>query len=424
MKKKEKKSKFNIVLIVIDVFALICFFIAYGPFSFFRDFLVTTAMTTMTHKYFAYVLYSEDMVEKILENNRVIETEDPTDTSKINIQPIVDNGTYESIYEEQVLKKDEGNDLYKIVNISGDGWKGRMIVVYDPSKIELVFSKKYGKGGEYLSTMAKNNDALVAMNASGVNSKPGQNYVTGHTILNGKVYKTGRNINKGGGLIGFTKDNVLMLTKKSASEAVKDGMDRAVEFGPFLVVNGKMSNFKGNGGWGVANRTAIGQRQDGIVLMMVIDGRTSSSIGISMKDLAELFVKYKAYNAANLDGGGSSALYAKMDPTDKTGKLLNTPKGYNYSGERFLPNAWMIRSTALDSDNMTTTNNTTAKNTTTTNATTTTGKTTTTTKKTTTKAKKASTTKKVTTSTTKKATTTTTTTTTTKTTTQKASTEE
>lgn len=424
MKKKEKKSKFNIVLIVIDVFALICFFIAYGPFSFFRDFLVTTAMTTMTHKYFAYVLYSEDMVEKILENNRVIETEDPTDTSKINIQPIVDNGTYESIYEEQVLKKDEGNDLYKIVNISGDGWKGKMIVVYDPSKIELVFSKKYGKGGEYLSTMAKNNDALVAMNASGVNSKPGQNYVTGHTILNGKVYKTGRNINKGGGLIGFTKDNVLMLTKKSASEAVKDGMDRAVEFGPFLVVNGKMSNFKGNGGWGVANRTAIGQRQDGIVLMMVIDGRTSSSIGISMKDLAELFVKYKAYNAANLDGGGSSALYAKMDPTDKTGKLLNTPKGYNYSGERFLPNAWMIRSTALDSDNTTTTNNKTANNKTTTNATTTTGKTTTTTKKTTTKAKKASTTKKVTTSTTKKATTTTTTTTTTKTTTQKASTEE
>ncbi len=427
--KKEKKSKFNIVLIVIDVFALICFFIAYGPFSFFRDFLVTTAMTTMTHKYFAYVLYSEDMVEKILENNRVIETEDPTDTSKINIQPIVDNGTYESIYEEQVLKKDEGNDLYKIVNISGDGWKGKMIVVYDPSKIELVFSKKYGKGGEYLSTMAKNNDALVAMNASGVNSKPGQNYVTGHTILNGKVYKTGRNINKGGGLIGFTKDNVLMLTKKSASEAVKDGMDRAVEFGPFLVVNGKMSNFKGNGGWGVANRTAIGQRQDGIVLMMVIDGRTSSSIGISMKDLAELFVKYKAYNAANLDGGGSSALYAKMDPTDKTGKLLNTPKGYNYSGERFLPNAWMIRSTALDSDNTTTTNNKTAKNTTTTNATTTTDKTTTTTKKTTTKTKKASTTKKVTTSTTKKATTTTTTTTTTKTTTtktttQKASTEE
>ena len=110
MKKKQKKSKFSIALIVIDIFVLVCFFVAYGPFSFFRDFLVTTAMTTMTHKYFAYVLYSESMVEEILDNNKVIETEDPTDTSKINIQPIVDTGTYESIYEEQVLKKDEGND--------------------------------------------------------------------------------------------------------------------------------------------------------------------------------------------------------------------------------------------------------------------------------------------------------------------------
>ena len=347
MKKKQKKSKFSIFLITVDIFVLICFFVAYGPFSFFRDFIVTTAMTTMTHKYFAYVLYSESMVEEILDNNKVIETEDPTDTSKINIKPIVDTGTYESIYEEQVLKKDDGNDLYKVVDISGSGWKGYMVVVYDPSRIELVFSKKYGKGGEYLSTMAKNNNAYVAMNASGVNSVPRQNYVTGQTILNGKVYKSGRHINKGGGLVGFTKDNVLMLTKKTASEAVKDGMDRAVEFGPFLVVNGKMSDFKGNGGWGIANRTAIGQRQDGIVLFIVIDGRTSSSVGISMKNLAELFVKYKAYNASNLDGGGSSALYAKRNITDKTGKLLNTPKGYNYSGERFLPTNQSQESTCL-----------------------------------------------------------------------------
>lgn len=403
MKKKQKKSKFSIFLITVDIFVLICFFVAYGPFSFFRDFIVTTAMTTMTHKYFAYVLYSESMVEEILDNNKVIETEDPTDTSKINIKPIVDTGTYESIYEEQVLKKDDGNDLYKVVDISGSGWKGYMVVVYDPSRIELVFSKKYGKGGEYLSTMAKNNNAYVAMNASGVNSVPRQNYVTGQTILNGKVYKSGRHINKGGGLVGFTKDNVLMLTKKTASEAVKDGMDRAVEFGPFLVVNGKMSDFKGNGGWGIANRTAIGQRQDGIVLFIVIDGRTSSSVGISMKNLAELFVKYKAYNASNLDGGGSSALYAKRNITDKTGKLLNTPKGYNYSGERFLPNAWMVRdliddnkksdvtTTTKKSDNVTTTKASTTKKTTkvsTTKKTTTTKKVTTTsiTKTTTTKA--------------------------------------
>lgn len=58
--KSSKNSKFSIALIIVDVIVLICFFLAYGPFSFFRDYLVTTAMTTMNHKYFAYVLYSEE----------------------------------------------------------------------------------------------------------------------------------------------------------------------------------------------------------------------------------------------------------------------------------------------------------------------------------------------------------------------------
>ncbi|MBQ6284810.1 MAG: phosphodiester glycosidase family protein [Bacilli bacterium] len=337
--KKEKKSKFSIFLIIVDILAIVCFFVAYGPFSFFRDWFVTTSMTTMTHRYFAYVLYNQEMIDEVLDNNKIIESEDPTDTSKISFNANVDTGTYESIYEEQVLKRDEGNDIYKVVDIKGNSWNGKMVVIYDPSKLKLVFSKKYGGSGEYLSSMAKNNNALVAMNASGVYHPNGQNRVTGTAILNGKVYATGKKINKGGGLIGFTKDNILMLTKKSAKEAITDGMDRAVEFGPFLIVNGKMASFKGNGGWGIANRSAIGQRQDGIVLLMAINGRSSKSVGISMKELAEVFQKYKAYNAANLDGGGSSALYAVVDGK---GGLINNPVGYGYSGERYLPNAWMV----------------------------------------------------------------------------------
>ena len=131
--KSSKNSKFSIALIIVDVIVLICFFLAYGPFSFFRDYLVTTAMTTMNHKYFAYVLYSEEMVEKILANNKIIESDSPTDISKINTKPVLDTGTYESIYEEQVLKRDKNNDIYKLVNISGSKWKGYMVVVYEPS---------------------------------------------------------------------------------------------------------------------------------------------------------------------------------------------------------------------------------------------------------------------------------------------------
>ena len=346
-KEKQKKSKLSIFLIIIDVIALICFFLAYGPISYFRDLLVTTAMTTMSHRYFAYVLYSEEQVDKILDNNRIIESNETTDTSAINFNPDFGSDTYESIYEEQILKKDEGNDVYKVLDIKGSNWKGYMVVIYDPADVQLVFSSKYGKGGDYISTMAKENNALIAMNASGVKTSVGKNPVTGTAILNGKVYAKGKDIHKGGGLIGFTKDNVLMLTKKSAKEAIADGMDRAVEFGPFLIVNGKESTFKGNGGWGIANRTAIGQRQDGIVLFVVIDGRQSGSVGISMPDLVKLFKQYKAYNAANLDGGGSSALYAKRT-LNSTGKLINNPVGYGYSGERRLPNAWMVLPSALE----------------------------------------------------------------------------
>ena len=349
MKDKKKKSKFSIFLIIVDVFVLICFFLAYGPISYFRDLLVTTAMTTMNHKYFAYVLYSEEQVKKILDNNKIIEPEEDTDSSAISFNPNFENTDYDSIYEKQILQKDEGNDVFKIVNISGSGWKGYMVVIYDPSDVQLVFAKNYGKGGRYLSDLASDNKALVAMNASGVKTSVGKNPITGTAILNGKVYDTGKKIYKGGGLIGFTKDNVVMITKKTAKQAIADGMDRAVEFGPFLVVNGKPATFKGNGGWGIANRSAIGQRQDGIVLFVVIDGRQSGSVGISMPDLVKLFQKYGAYNAANLDGGGSSALYARTNINKaSSGKLLNNPVGYGYSGERRLPNAWVVLPSAID----------------------------------------------------------------------------
>ena len=342
MKKNSKKkgNKLSIALIVIDVFAIICFFVVYGPFSFFRDWYVTTAMTTMTHKYLAYIFYDQEMVDEVLDNNKIIEATDPTDTSKINFNPNFGADSYESIYEEQILKKDNESDLYKILEISGDNWHGYMAVIYDPSKIELVFTDNYGKSrGAYISTMGKDKKALVAMTGSGVQHKNGANLVTGTTIKDGKVFAVGREINKGGGLIGFTKDNVLMLTKKSAKEAIKDGMDRAVEFGPFLIVNGKPSTFKGNGGGGKQPRTAIAQRQDGIVLFVVIEGRISKSAGMTYPELTELLQKYKAYNAANLDGGGSSSLYAVVNGK---GKLLNEQGGYGYAGERYMPNAWML----------------------------------------------------------------------------------
>ena len=110
-----------------------------------------------------------------------------------------------------------------------------------------------------------------------------------------------------------------MSVQKARELKVRD----AVTFAPFLIVNGKSSEILGNGGWGTAPRTVIGQRKDGIILFLVLDGRTVKKPGADMDDLIEIMENYGAYNAANLDGGTSSVMYANgriiNDPIDSTG---------------------------------------------------------------------------------------------------------
>ncbi|MGB4985713.1 MAG: phosphodiester glycosidase family protein [Erysipelotrichaceae bacterium] len=330
-----KMGGFSKFLIFVDVCAVICFFIVYGPLGFFRNWFVSTALTTMTHQYFAYTLYTEDMIKDIASQNVVIESGENTDTNAIKITDVKDEGVYESIYEEQILKRDPNNDLFKLVEIEGDGYKGFMVVIYDPSRIDLVMAKKLNNGGQMITDLAESYESKVAINASGFMQLGGGGVrPRGNVIKDGQVvYDDGT----AGQFIGFTKDNILSLATMSASQAVEFGYKNAVEFGPFLIVNGEPSIFKGDGGYGIHPRTAIGQRQDGIVLMVIIDGRQFGySNGINMPDLADIFIKYKAYNAANLDGGGSTSLAIGN-------KLINKPAGYNYEGERYLADAWIVR---------------------------------------------------------------------------------
>ena len=112
-------------------------------------------------------------------------------------------------------------------------------------------------------------------------------------------------------------------------EAKEKGIRDAVTFGPFLIINGKPSAVLGNGGWGDAPRTAIAQRQDGIVLFLVLNGRKPGKVGADMNDLIEILQRYGAYNAANLDGGTSSVLVVDNtivnDPIDSTGAHKTRP---------------------------------------------------------------------------------------------------
>lgn len=338
-KKKSKATKIWVAIFaILDFIALVCLFLMYGPISYFRNLWVTSAMTTMSHQYLAYVFFSGNQIQEIMANNTIIEVESETETDSIFISN-EDPGVYSSIYEEQILKRDPGNDVYKVIDIEGTGYKGHMLVVYDPSRIDLIQAPNLPYGGKQLETLVEINDALAGINASGFLYSEATGYIPSDVVImnNELIWGTEDKVAEWGGIIGFNNDNVLVLTKSTGKEALEMGIRDAVSFGPFLIVNGEPSKFTGNGGYGIAPRTAIGQRKDGIVLLLVIDGRRPGhSLGIDMVELTNILLKYGAYNASNLDGGGSSSMVVD-------GEVLSVAGGYGYSGERYLPNAWIVK---------------------------------------------------------------------------------
>lgn len=347
-KSKENKKlklwqKILVLLICLGLFLCsVVAFLLYGPYPNFREWLITTAMTTMNHQYLAKWFYSDETINSVLKKNYVVESGEEADINQVKFIDYSNiNIMYKNKYEKEILTKDEGNDLYKLINISGSGIRGYLVVIYDPSKVKIATATNMNSYGEMLTDMVKKNNAIIGMNASGFqdpnyNGNGGSPH--GMVIKGGKIVSNLEKPNVGGGIIGFTKDNKLILGKISANEALKKGVRDAVEFGPYLIVNGKPSFIKGNGGWGTAPRSAIGQRQDGIVLFLVMDGRDYSHgiDGVGMVELTEILMKYGAYNASNLDGGTSSGLVIN-------GKLVNKP--INSSGQqktRKIPDAWIV----------------------------------------------------------------------------------
>ena len=344
--KKEPKMKlWQKIVVILICLGLICgsglAFLLYGPYPNFRNWLITTAMTTMNHKYLATWFYDKDTIDEVMQNNYVKESDEETDLDAISFVDYSNSKVmYKNKYEKEILTHKEG-ETFKLININEEGMRGYLVAIYDPSKVKVATASNMNSSGEMLTTIAKKNNAVVAMNASGFYD-PG--YVGNGGKPHGAVIKDGQLISNlprsgvGGGIMGFTKDNKFIMGKMSAQEALNKGVRDAVEFGPFLIVNGEPSFIKGNGGWGTAPRSAIGQRKDGIVLFLVMDGRDylNGIDGVGMVELTEIMMKYGAYNAANLDGGTSCGLVIN-------GKLTNKPvNGSGKKTTRAIPNAWIV----------------------------------------------------------------------------------
>ena len=179
------------------------------------------------------------------------------------------------------------------------------------------------------SETAKNNNAILAVNGDyyGANS-------TGYVIRNGVVYRNTVRENSNNGDLAIYKDGsfkIIYEDQISAEQLVKDGVINLLAFGPALVENGEIAVGKNQEvGQAMASnpRTAIGIIDENHYIIVVSDGRTSESEGLSLYQLAEVMKSYGAKTAYNLDGGGSSTLYFN-------GQVINKPTtGGNKISER------------------------------------------------------------------------------------------
>lgn len=355
-KNKKVKRKLKLSLGVKRIFLLICsiviimmsfgMFLLYGPFPKLRYTLITTAMTTMSHQKYAQWFFTDEYIQKVLANNFFIEINEDFNPDLINMDGYIKT-KFDNKYEKDLFEGVKKDTIYKKIYVKGSGYDGYIMAIYKPEKVKIAYSNKLGTEGQRLDDMAKSNNALVAMNGGGFYDPTwaGNGGIAHGTIIkNGKIMWDFDDAQVGGGFIGITKENKLMLGRMSKQQAVNAGMRDAIEFGPFLIVNGKASFAEGDGGWGVAPRSAIAQRADGIILFVVINGRDyiNGKPGIDLVGMTKLLKNYGAVNAANLDGGTSSALVEKQE--DGSYELINNPiaSGGQQKVLRRIPNAWIV----------------------------------------------------------------------------------
>lgn len=325
------------IFIGIDILILICVFIVYGPIDKARVFWISTAMETMNHKYLAYIFYSKDTINKVINENYYVELEEATDESQITINKIEEKATYESEYEKQVMERDD-DENYKLIKFKYNEFNCYLVAIYDPTKINVgIANDKINGSGQILTEIAKNNDAVVAINGGGYlwsNGRP-----RGLVVKDGKVLYSQSSIKYTTAAI--TNDGVLIAGNLSSSDISKKKIKYALSFGPALIVNGKPMKIIGTGGSGLNPRTVIAQRKDGIILFLVVNGYDQSISwkgrgGVYLNDLLIILQRYGAYNAVNMDGGSSTTMVINNE-------LINSPVEPLKKGQDFIRTAWILK---------------------------------------------------------------------------------
>lgn len=278
-----------------------------------KELYVTTMLESGQMKFMADLFVSKEEIQALVNRNSVEAMNEEMDTELIKVTT-----------EE---KKEDMNNI-RLEAISGTNYYAKMLVIRDPSRVKLSTTYPWGTYGTELENLVKKENALAGVNGGlyeSTGNKGGK--PLGVVVKDGKIQQMALGY-KGLYIIGFDKKNILRIINidgKNSNEVrdivKKEKIRDAVTFQEEssdannhfvkLIVNGEERKVSGKGS-GANPRTAIGQKADGTVLLLVTDGRGASGhLGATAQDLIKIMKEYGAVNAANLDGGSSSSMYYK-----------------------------------------------------------------------------------------------------------------
>ena len=310
--------------------------ICHGPSNIAKELFATTILETGQLKFLANVFLSKDEIEGIVSKNSL---------QDMNVE-----------IDENLIKTnvDKTKELIEIHEVNGNNFEGKMMVVNDPSKISLATTYPWGEYGKELGVLTEDAGAIAGVNGGiyySSGNKGGR--PLGVTVSNGEIQDISLGL-AGLYLIGFDENNLLRIVsldgmnKAQVEELIKTEKIRdAVAFQEEssdknnhfvkLIINGEKRELNGMGS-GANPRTAIGQRKDGSVLILVTDGRGKNGhLGATASDIIDIMAEYGAVNAANLDGGSSSSLYYNHE-------YLMTSVTFYYANSSWrLPTAFVVK---------------------------------------------------------------------------------
>ena len=368
-------------------------FLLYTPNEFvtrWREWYIETAMGTMTHQWLATAFIPQDIIEEVMTKRYLLnqrqtgaesswsyteQDDDTADTPEEQFyqtfseldrdsfeQFLQDNPEYIANGYEHInidligdaadknyntgIKTKQGDTVLAvnaehgilIAEIVGEDslgmeYAGKVALCKKPENIIVGTCEGLFEYGSYVSEMASNYNAVLGINASGFADYEGNG--TGG-LPYGFLKSEGETLQSAVGdtwkIIGFDEEDHLQIGAFTDTSNLRD----AVEFHPALIINGE-NLVAGSGLNDQQPRTAIGQAEDGTVIMLVIDGRQFHSFGISIERCAEIMERYDAYQASMLDGGSSSVMvYNGREITSPT-TLSQNPEG------RYLPDAFLVK---------------------------------------------------------------------------------